>query len=1153
MIIEYNVNGKCLFSINPGLEGVLHMKKTLSLLLVMMLLCMAIPTSVLAGGGLGLFVSGVEVTGTTADVLGDGTVAFDASTSTLTLKSANLVAGDSNHKAIVVTDSSSLTELTITLSSRNIISLNPNGGEADLGGIAINKEIDVKILGKGTLDITDKGTGKMVMNDSHPTAIFSVGNLTFGKEDSSAPTVNITCNRIQPLMAMGDLVINFGTINISVPTADGYSKVFDSNKLNNYGKITVSCDAYRPDLGTVLLAGSGTNEGTIELTASTGGAADDGISVVGLGNYIRDFTNNGTLKIKIGGDETIKARAVGISSGFSAFTNTGSCEIELSNIAGIEATGINAYTLDNSGAIEIRATDVGRNNDVNDLLIGLSVYGTVNNHFGGSIFIKIGDTIAPYVTGLEAIMRPDTTITNEGMINVEIGDTPNCQAIGILTKSDFKNLGSTSSVDISIGNDATEPSEQGAIGLCVAVEGQTQTLLNDGTINVGILEVMPGKAIVVSDQLVNTATGKISARAKDYGVYLDSASLDNKGVIRAYGYYDGIGLYVNMSDANDGLIYATGRQTAICTNTNYINGRGSTVWDDDTSNLGEIEYDSTAHQYYVKNTDSKIKTFYSVTDLMAYKQEKVKELEEALKAYVSEDARQEMEYWRDEILNATTEAAVDAALANGLQYMENAEDKYIQAKADTKQKLEELLNKFVSDEAKQIIQDAIDNLDIILNSRAFADLIHTVEAAAEYAEFLYNVITELEEAKNNATSDEAKAALDEAIRKVKEAETAEEVNEAKEAGLKDAEQADKALKEAQEAAIAELEELGKTTYTSDEAKAAMEEAIEAIQKATNLPAVEAALEAGKKAMECAGTLKDAQDAAINELEKAKKTAVSDEAKAALDEAIRKVKEATTVDEVTAAKEAGLKAAEEADKALKEAQDAAIAELEEAKKKAVSDDAKTALDEAIRKVKEATSQDAVAAAKKAAEEAGKALRDVIAAALAELDEAKVTASDEARTQIDAAKAKIASATSVKQVEELLDALYDAIFDIRYVLIEGNGLEWVKGSDVTAKFRSSAPYEKFVSVKIDNSTVPASEYTSENGSTIIWLKPSMLGKLRVGRYKVVVRSKDGLAKGYFYVKPALPRTGDNADPFLWTVLLTVSLGLAVTAIRMKRKEQ
>lgn len=236
---------------------------------------------------------------------------------------------------------------------------------------------------------------------------------------------------------------------------------------------------------------------------------------------------------------------------------------------------------------------------------------------------------------------------------------------------------------------------------------------------------------------------------------------------------------------------------------------------------------------------------------------------------------------------------------------------------------------------------------------------------------------------------------------------------------------------------------------------------------------------------------------------------------------------------------------------------AVAELEAAKGKAISDEAKAALDEAILKVKASTTEDEVNDAKdaglKAAADADKALKDAITAALAELDEAKATASDEANVQIDAAKTGIAAATSVTQVEELLAALYDTIFDIRYVLLEGNGLEWVKGSNVTARFRSSAPYEKFDSVEIDGTTVAASDYTSENGSTIILLKPGRLMTLSVGRHQIVIRSKDGLAVGYFNVKPALPPTGDSADPFLWMALLMVSLGLAVTAIRMKRKEQ
>lgn len=1085
------------------------MKRSLSILLVMMLLCMMIPTGVLAGGGLGLYVSGIEVTGTTADVLGDGTVAFDADTSTLTLKSAKLLAGATDHKAIVVADSSSLTKLTIALSGSNTISLNPNGGEADLGGIMVNKGIDVKFTGSGSLDITDKGTGKVGMitdPTKMPAAFFMFtmgsGSLTIGEEDGSAPDINITCNRVAPFMALCNSMTNYGTLNISVPTADGFSQPFGTSQLANYGTIKVSCDAYRDDLGgTVLMTANGSNEGTIELTASTAGGSDEMSMAMGLMSDA-PFTNSGSLKVKIGGDTTIEASTMGVYTGVYSFTNTGFCEVELNNIAAMTTTGIQARDIENTGTIDVNLTDVGRNQNKDDQISGITSLGTIDNYIG-SININIGDSIAPRVVGLQAVTGSND-ITNTGMINVKIGNAPNGEVRGIHTEGDFCNSGSASSVDITIGKSTTTAlSPLSVFGLSVAVQSGKQVLTNEGTINVNVLDVMPGMAVVVTDQLINKATGRLNVHAKEYGVYLATGSLENNGTIYTYGSTNGTGLYANKTVTNEGLLYATGGLRALLTEANGIEGSGSADQNANTDNLELIEYNSSNHQYLLKDTDTVIKTFYSVTSLMAYKQDAVKVLEQTLltEGYVSENARQAMEYWRDEILNATTNGEVDGAKDSGLQEMKDAEEGYLQEKEDTKKTLEDALNAAVSDEAKQILQDAIDELDTILNTAAFSDFIVPV--------------------------------------------------------LEEAEAADKALKDAQEAAIAELEDLGKTTYTSDEALAAMEDAIEAIKKATNLDDVAAALEAGKQAMADAGTLKGAQNAAINELEEAKKTAVSDEAKAALEDAIQKVKEATTVDEVTAAKEAGLKAAEEADKALMDAQDAAIAELEDAKSKAVSDAAKTALDEAIQKVKEATNPDAVTAAKeaglKAADEADKALKDAISAALAELDEAKVTASDEARAQIDAAKTKIAAATSVEQVEKLLAELYDAIFEFRYVLLEGDGLEWVKGSDVTAKFRSSAPYEKFVGVEIDDSTVSASEYTSENGSTIIWLKPGALGKLGVGKHKIVVRSKDGLAKGYFYVKPALPPTGDSADPFLWTVLLTMSLGLAVTAIRMKRKEQ
>lgn len=87
-------------------------------------------------------------------------------------------------------------------------------------------------------------------------------------------------------------------------------------------------------------------------------------------------------------------------------------------------------------------------------------------------------------------------------------------------------------------------------------------------------------------------------------------------------------------------------------------------------------------------------------------------------------------------------------------------------------------------------------------------------------------------------------------------------------------------------------------------------------------------------------------------------------------------------------------------------------------------------------------------------------------------------------------------------------------IMYLVREsGDALTWDKTKDVSKglTLTSEANFSKFVEVSIDDRTLERdSDYSVEDGSTIVTIKPSVLSGLSVGEtHQVVIRSDDGFA--------------------------------------------
>lgn len=108
---------------------------------------------------------------------------------------------------------------------------------------------------------------------------------------------------------------------------------------------------------------------------------------------------------------------------------------------------------------------------------------------------------------------------------------------------------------------------------------------------------------------------------------------------------------------------------------------------------------------------------------------------------------------------------------------------------------------------------------------------------------------------------------------------------------------------------------------------------------------------------------------------------------------------------------------------------------------------------------------------------------------------------------------------------------AISDIEAVLagtgeerLEGDGAEYYTLAPTALSFRSTAPLNELQEIQINGVTVDPSNYTLEEGSTIVTFPIDYLKTLNVGNYEVAVASDSKTVKGDFTVKaPELNENG------------------------------
>lgn len=95
----------------------------------------------------------------------------------------------------------------------------------------------------------------------------------------------------------------------------------------------------------------------------------------------------------------------------------------------------------------------------------------------------------------------------------------------------------------------------------------------------------------------------------------------------------------------------------------------------------------------------------------------------------------------------------------------------------------------------------------------------------------------------------------------------------------------------------------------------------------------------------------------------------------------------------------------------------------------------------------------------------------------------------------------------------------------MIIEGANGKWQKGSEDVLSFTSNAAFADFLKVQVDGKDLDASNYTVEEGSTIVTLKPSYLETLSAGKHTLAIVSDTGTAETEFTVVAAEKQPADD----------------------------
>ncbi len=137
---------------------------------------------------------------------------------------------------------------------------------------------------------------------------------------------------------------------------------------------------------------------------------------------------------------------------------------------------------------------------------------------------------------------------------------------------------------------------------------------------------------------------------------------------------------------------------------------------------------------------------------------------------------------------------------------------------------------------------------------------------------------------------------------------------------------------------------------------------------------------------------------------------------------------------------------------------------------------------------------------------------------------------------------------------------------YQILNGADSSWTSGSSAGLTIRGDGAFSKFTGVKVDGNLLDRSNYTAEEGSTIITLKADYLNTLSAGNHTVEILWTDGLAVTAFTINAKVsgdvtgttnnngtvsgenignavsPKTGDMAQG-MWLPVLMLGIGMVL----------
>lgn len=116
-------------------------------------------------------------------------------------------------------------------------------------------------------------------------------------------------------------------------------------------------------------------------------------------------------------------------------------------------------------------------------------------------------------------------------------------------------------------------------------------------------------------------------------------------------------------------------------------------------------------------------------------------------------------------------------------------------------------------------------------------------------------------------------------------------------------------------------------------------------------------------------------------------------------------------------------------------------------------------------------------------------------------------------------------------------------VEYQVTEGGDATWLNTSNQGMVFRSNAEYAKFDRLEVDGTTVPATGYTVSEGSTVVELSATYLGRLSLGSHTLSIVSKDGSAKTTFTIKQGATSASSGGSIWGFVLIMTVIVAIAI----------